>query len=556
MTMHMRSFAIAGWVALSALTSCTTPATQLLVVVDSDAPQPACYGVVVSRIIEPSGVEPGATRTFFTVPMTRTPFSFGISPPGGDITRRVQVSVEMLPSCTDPGAADRIIRRTVRTGFIDHQTLRLPIFLNARCEACDAQSTCQESAAMCVPIPDVAPSALTPVVPGRELEMPVVPDAFAGPDAFVAAPDVDASVDASVGEDANVPDAFASRDAGPPPACMPLSTATYQNILFVPPISVTPRFASIGWRVFANNGGATGYWSTGLSDAPAGGSMLLMDTTGFSSFGALDALTSTTLPASDAITVLGSPAASNAVYRWGAASASTILSTLGPLRPEGAIAHLGTDLLYAISDSGNRTAIVRASTPTFALYTTTETNRESALVSAGGGAILAFGEGAASGRCEVRTISDASIVGSAINVPVAGQCAHVAIANLGMNRAVLVYVLASGGTNEVFAQEIDLMTSSLTGAPIDLGPARATLPARPQVWANASGAYRAVWPMDAAVGTASVTGGTVVNRHCITGPAGTNYGTVRSARQGATTFVLMQGGGRSGQGLQYATLTD
>ena len=101
--------------------------------------------------------------------------------------------------------------------------------------------------------------------------------------------------------------------------------------------------------------------------------------------------------------------------------ASTILSSAGPLRPEGAIAHQGTDVLYTISDSMNRTAILRASMPVPALYTTTEMNRESALASWGGGALVAFGEGATAGRCEVRTISDTDSVGAAIDVPVAGN---------------------------------------------------------------------------------------------------------------------------------------
>lgn len=551
---RMRQCLVLGLLVLALLTSCTTPATQLLVVVDSDAPPPGCYGVLVSRITEPNIVEPGATHTYFTAPTTRGPFSFGIAPPSGNFNQRVQVSVEMLRSCAEPSATERIIRRTVRTGFVENRTLRLPIFLSAQCEACDATTTCQERGTSCVPVPDVEASTLSSVVPGEELAMPVELDA--GVDAGASA-DVGASIDAFSMADTNVPDALVDRDAGPPPTCTALSTASYQSILSVPPTTVAPRFTSVGWRVHANSGSSTSHWSTGLSDAPAGGGMLLMDPTGLSSLGALQALASTTLAATDSITVLGSLPASNDVYRWNNTMvASTILSSAGPLRPEGAIAHQGTDVLYTISDSMNRTAILRASMPVPALYTTTEMNRESALASWGGGALVAFGEGATAGRCEVRTISDTDIVGAAIDVPVAGQCAHVAIGDLGMNRAVLVYVASSGGVNEVFAQEINLTTSSLSGAPINLGRARSTLPARPQVWADASGGYRAVWPMDAAVGSALVRSGSVVNRHCITGPAMTNYETVRSARQGATTFVLVQGGGRGGQGLQYATLAD
>ena len=575
---HLRTGLWTALCTLSFLSSCTLPATQLLVVVDTDIarlPAGGCFGVVVSRVIEPNGIEPDATRSFFRTP---APFSFGITPPGNDFTRRVQVSVEVLTSrqCSEQDPVGRVRRRTVRTGFVNHQTLRLPLFLSDTCPelGCDDGTTCQEGAPMCVPVPDVPAMTLTPVVPGEEF-MVVAPDAGSQVDANVPdanLPDADVARDANVPDanlpdanvasdanvpDANLPDANTVRDAGMPPACTPLATAAYQGALYVTPMTVAPRFTSVGWRVYANTGSSTTYWSTGLSDAPTGGGTLLLDTTGFSSLGALATLASTTLPASDSITVLGSPSASNEVYRWTPMMlASTVVSTLGPLRPEGAIAHLGADLLYAISDASNRTAIIRASTPTLALYTTTETNRESALAALGTGALVAFGEGATPGRCEVRPISAASIVGPAINVPVAGQCAHVAIASLGMNRTVLVYVASSGGVNEVFAQELNLMTSSLSGAPIALGPARGTLPARPQVWADASGAFRAVWPMDAAVGTASVVSGSVVTRQCISGPASTQYQSVRSARQGATTFVLVQGGGRSMQGLQYATITD
>jgi hypothetical protein len=175
-----RCCAVFGLLTLATLTSCTVPATQLLVVVESDAPAPGCYAVLVSRITEPNIIEDGATRTYFTVPATRVPFSFGIAPPGGNFNQRVQVSVEMLPRCSEPTAAERVIRRTVRAGFVQNRTLRLPIFLNAQCEACDAESTCQESAMSCVPIPDVASSELISVVPGEEL---AASDAFVSGDA-------------------------------------------------------------------------------------------------------------------------------------------------------------------------------------------------------------------------------------------------------------------------------------------------------------------------------------------------------------------------------------
>ena len=267
MMSRMRQCLVLGLLVLALLTSCTTPATQLLVVVDSDAPPPGCYGVLVSRITEPNIVEPGATHTYFTAPTTRGPFSFGIAPPSGNFNQRVQVSVEMLRSCAEPSATERIIRRTVRTGFVENRTLRLPIFLSAQCEACDATTTCQERGTSCVPVPDVEASTLSSVVPGEELAMPVELDA--GVDAGASA-DVGASIDAFSMADTNVPDALVDRDAGPPPTCTALSTASYQSILSVPPTTVAPRFTSVGWRVHANSGSSTSHWSTGAQRCARG----------------------------------------------------------------------------------------------------------------------------------------------------------------------------------------------------------------------------------------------------------------------------------------------
>jgi hypothetical protein len=303
-----------------------------------------------------------------------------------------------------------------------------------------------------VPVPDVEASTLASVVPGEELAMPVALDA--GVDAGASA-DAGVGADAGLGADAasidafsmadtNVPDALVDRDAGPPPTCTPGSFMAYAGIPSTGPISVAPTFTAAGWRIYAGNMGSTSFWSAALTGALTTSEDRLADLTSTASLAPLNALTATTLRATDSVTVLGSLPASNDVYRWNNTMvASTILSSAGPLRPEGAIAHQGTDVLYTISDSMNRTAILRASMPVPALYTTTEMNRESALASWGGGALVAFGEGATAGRCEVRTISDTDIVGAAIDVPVAGQCAHVAIGDLGMNRAVLVYVASS-----------------------------------------------------------------------------------------------------------------
>lgn len=147
----------------------TTPATQLLVVVDSDVEQ-GCFGLVVSRLDAAGAVEPDADRRILNI--TQVPFSFGVATPSGDANARVQVSVELLADCMDPLPNAPRIQRTVRTGFIRNHTLRLPLVVQASCVMCREPATCSEVSTQCEPIADITLTERDAVIPGMELNTP------------------------------------------------------------------------------------------------------------------------------------------------------------------------------------------------------------------------------------------------------------------------------------------------------------------------------------------------------------------------------------------------
>jgi hypothetical protein len=192
---------------------CSRPATQLVVVVDTDLPRASygCFGLLVSRVGE-GGALSGASRRFLDADEVRVPFSFGVHAAAD--RPRVEVAVEALPRCEDPLPGQRVVRRAVRTGFLEGQTLELSLFLPAACgEGCEVTETCPATGPTCAPIPTVEPTELVPITPGQEL----------------------AERDASV-PDASVPDAStldapdAALDAGrgtalPPRPIAPLSTS-------------------------------------------------------------------------------------------------------------------------------------------------------------------------------------------------------------------------------------------------------------------------------------------------------------------------------------------
>jgi hypothetical protein len=227
--------------------ACTLPPTQLLVVVDSDYgpgeivqievrtyevnARDEIVGEQTIRIVE--GSEAGVT----------IPFSFGVVPVERDARRRVVIEL----TARERRAGGQAVLVRAITGFVRHETRRLPMFIAQVCAGrfCEPDETCARSG-MCVPA-GVEPGP--PVVPGEEfqdagpwsidagidatspdayrddvhvppgvdadLDAAPDPDAFELPDAFVA-PGTDAPFpDAFVDLDAFVvPDAFELRDAG------------------------------------------------------------------------------------------------------------------------------------------------------------------------------------------------------------------------------------------------------------------------------------------------------------------------------------------------------
>lgn len=145
--------------------ACTRPATQLVVLVDSDIA--ALVEVHASVVPVDAPVSDVASDATFTIGSTLSvPFSFGVTPPGGEVRRRVEVVVEGRLAAGGPA----VVVRRVRTGFLEGQRLLLPIFLADSCRSVDcstmgADLSCDRG--ICVST-DVAPETLAPVVPGQE----------------------------------------------------------------------------------------------------------------------------------------------------------------------------------------------------------------------------------------------------------------------------------------------------------------------------------------------------------------------------------------------------
>jgi len=237
--------------AVIAAGGCTRPATQLLVVVSTDVPG-SDYRCVRSHVLRVPSDGEGVSRGHLVPRELELPFSFGVTPPDDDPSRRVQIAVELRgDACDAPSAAESapVVRRVVRTGFLEGQTLRVPIYLALTCRAveCDPTSTCDPATGACVSIPELAPADLEVVRPGEELsdaaarvdarssmDAPVLDappadapglDAPSAPDAMRPdAPGIDATaLDAPSSPDAARPDA-PSPDAGP--GCATMASVT------------------------------------------------------------------------------------------------------------------------------------------------------------------------------------------------------------------------------------------------------------------------------------------------------------------------------------------
>ena len=167
------------------------------------------------------------------------------------------------------------MRRTIRTGFLPGQQLRLPVYLAAACLAssCGAEQTCGDDGS-CIAV-DVDPATLTPVLaPGAEL-----PDDAATDDAGSRGDATDVSLDAA--SDALRPDAPPALGIVPAPSSV-TDVVTMRSVLAS---SVDP---STGALVLLSTSGPT---TTTLSVREAGVTRELITwTSRFGSIGAFQSL--------------------------------------------------------------------------------------------------------------------------------------------------------------------------------------------------------------------------------------------------------------------------
>lgn len=193
------------------LAACVRPTTQLVAVVDSDlGDEPRCLRVESGPVAE-GGFEARRVDVIRLggADMLTIPLSFGVTPPDGDPSARVEIVTSAYADC---GRADEgdptgvLVSRRVRTGFLRGQTLRLPVFLGTRCRApaCDDDGdgvedegrSCDPDTGLCADVGYVDPSTLERVEPGSE----IAGSRDAGP----------------TRADAGPVDAFDPVDAGPP----------------------------------------------------------------------------------------------------------------------------------------------------------------------------------------------------------------------------------------------------------------------------------------------------------------------------------------------------
>jgi hypothetical protein len=205
--------------ALSLLTlACDRPATQLIVVVDTDYTVPGELGFIRAIVrdeneIETSSLERDLVASQNAADDTHAtmPCSFAVVPKGGDASRTVIVEIEGFDQ---RGGRSLVVRRAV-TGFVKEETRLLTLFLAKSCEGldCGAGQTCTENGCAS---DDVDPNSLPRATPGNEF----VPPTDGGTDAGLDGGDSDGGPDsgATDGGDAGTPDDAGAMDADCPPA--------------------------------------------------------------------------------------------------------------------------------------------------------------------------------------------------------------------------------------------------------------------------------------------------------------------------------------------------
>lgn len=160
---------------LPLLAACTSPATQLVVAVDTDYQVPAELERVEAQVQRETG-ELSSTLGWDLVAdgqatmvgQAMMPFSFGVAPQEGETDLQIMVIVKGFAR---RGDQTPLVINRARTGFIEGKSLHLPMFLAKSCQnvTCGIDETCQ--AGGCVSA-DRPPENLNPYDPGTETIVP------------------------------------------------------------------------------------------------------------------------------------------------------------------------------------------------------------------------------------------------------------------------------------------------------------------------------------------------------------------------------------------------
>jgi hypothetical protein len=130
---------------LLALASCSSPVTELVVVVDSDHTVPSELDAITIEVTEPSGMVESRTADLGATPL---PITLGLTHRGGPLgTVGIVVRGQLGP--------DMVVTRTIRTSFVAGESRLVRLDLLRRCEdaTCSGEETCDENGCVAIDVP-------------------------------------------------------------------------------------------------------------------------------------------------------------------------------------------------------------------------------------------------------------------------------------------------------------------------------------------------------------------------------------------------------------------